>query len=673
MDGEFQLPRLRKPRAVPRGLEAWLERGAGAWQRTKARRLNLGMVADEVLKQLAGYEGRRNEHVDRALAEARLGWTRRRSRNAAWLAHTLAVIAVAAERELGLTPHREQIMGVLGLERGWLLEMATGEGKTLTLAMAAVLTGWRGRACHILTANDYLAGRDAKALAGFYRRCGLRVAPVTGGMPPAERVRGYEAGVVYTTSRELVGDFLRDRLRLGRRVTEEGWRPWLQRQRGQRPAVILPRLHTVLVDEADQVLVDEAVTPLIISAPSSNDYLADLCKSALAEASELEEGCDFTVDVAKRQARVDRRVSVDRAQEGRHPLLRVPRWREEWLGKALVALRCHEAGKHYFVREAKVVLIDEATGRPMADRTLGEGMHALLEAKEGLAVTAPTETVASLSFQRFFRQVPRLAGVTGTAVDAAAEFWRLYRLVVVALPTHRPVRRQVRREEGFPNEEAKWNRVAELAKVAHARGQPLLIGTRTVSGSEAVGLALTATGLPFTLLNAVRNEREAETIAAAGQAGQITIATNMAGRGTDIVPTEPALECGGLCVIATERHASSRVDRQLYGRSARQGQPGDVVPLASWEDEVIRHHVPAWWRRAGGVLGATGWLLRWTLRFAQWRAGRRDASRRAAVLLHDTWLDENLSLGAAARDGATPSSRDSGVSSRSRSLQRRQT
>lgn len=646
MVGEFQLPRLKRPRPVPTGLEAALERGAGAWRRWQARRARLGEEAETIRGRVMAFEGQRSASFDEALRSGRAGWARRRGSGAAERAAALAVVGAVAVRELGLVPHREQLMGVLGLQQGWMVEMATGEGKTLTLAMAAVLAAWRGEPCHVLTANDYLAGRDAKSLARFYARCGVSVAAVTGGLEPAARARSYRAGVVYTTSRELVGDFLRDRLRLGRRVTPETWRPWVRRRGGRRPNVTLPRLHTVLVDEADQVLIDDAVTPLIISAPRENEYLAALGTAALAEARELQEGIDYSMDVAKRNVRIDKSVTLRRNEEGRHPLLRVPRWREEWLGKALLALYTYEAGKHYAVQEGKIVLIDESTGRSMPDRNMGEGMQNLLEAKEGLTVSRPTETVASLSFQRFFRQVPRLAGLTGTAADVAAEFWNLYRLPVVVIPTHRPSQRRVHRERGFRDEGEKWAYLVHAAKTSRARGQPVLIGTRTVATSETVADHLREAGMPFRLLNAVRNEDEAEVIGVAGRQGQITIATNMAGRGTDIVPSDEALMAGGLRVIATERHGSSRIDRQLYGRSARQGQPGEVEPLASWEDEVVKHFLPKWWRKIGYATGRTGWFLRWGLKVAQWRAGHRAAAMRLNILRHDQWLDQNLSLGA---------------------------
>ncbi len=656
MVGELQLPRLKQTRPVPRGLEAGLERLAGAWMRARARQVNLRGEAERIRAGVEAWEGERNARLDEALASAREAWGHRRTRTARAREEALAAIGAVAVRELGLVPHAEQWMGVLGLQRGWLVEMATGEGKTLTLAMAAVLAAWRGQPVHVLTANDYLATRDAAALGRFYARCGVTVAAVAGQDAPAARQARYRARVVYTTSRELVGDFLRDRLRLGRRVQVEAWRPWLRRRGGGRPQVVLPRLHTVLVDEADQVLVDEAVTPLIISTQRDNDTLTTLCREALMEARGLQAGTAYVVDLARREARVDRRVTVDAAAQGRHPLLRVPRWREEWLGKALVALEAYEAGKHYVVQGNKIVLIDESTGRTMPDRSLGEGLHALLEAKEGVPVSAPTETLASLSFQRFFRQVPRLAGVTGTATDAATEFWNLYRLPVVAIPTHRPVQRRVEPLRGFVDETQKWAQVVARVEETRARGQAVLIGTRTVAASEALGAALQEAGLPFTLLNAVRSQDEAEIIAAAGRTGQITIATNMAGRGTDIVPSDEVLAVGGLRVIATERHGSSRVDRQLYGRCARQGQPGMVEPLASWDDEVLRHHLPAWWRRLAARGGATGVVLRLSLRIAQWRAGRRDTRRRLAVLRHDQWLDQHLSLGRAeARSSAVAS------------------
>ena len=646
MDGELRLPRLRQNRPVPRGLEAGLEWFAGTWMRWRARRTDLVGEAERVLALMAEHDRRSREEIDAEIVARRRAWQRARSRNEDVAQGALAVIAEAVRQELGLTPHREQVIGALGLERGWLVEMATGEGKTLTLAMAAVLAAWTGRACHVLTANDYLAERDARTLAAFFARCGVTVGAVVGGTNVSERRRRYEAQVVYTTSRELVGDFLRDRLKLGGRISPESWRPWVRRQGGRGPAVLVNRIHTVFVDEADQVLVDDAVTPLIISAPNENGLLGELCQQALEETRGLRAGEDYEVELHSRRVRVAAHVTDARTTAGRHPLLTVPRWREEWIGKALTALHVYERGRHYFVRDSRVVLIDEATGRPMPERTLGEGMHTMLEAKEGLPITPPSGTVASLSFQRFFRQVPQLAGMTGTAAEAAAEFWRLYRLPVLSVPTHRPVLRRQLPLRGFANEEEKWAYVVEAAKQAQEAGQPVLIGTRTVAASEALATKLRAAGVSFALLSAVRNENEAQIIAAAGQAGQVTIATNMAGRGTDIVPSSAALEKGGLRVIATESHRSKRVDRQLHGRAGRQGQPGVVEPLACWDDEILRHHLPRWWRELGRNKLGGGWCLRWSLTFAQWRAGRWDARRRLAVLRQDQWLDENLSLGA---------------------------
>lgn len=647
MDGELKLPRLRRNRPVPRGLEAGLERLAGAWVRWRMRRMDFGAQAETILRRLEQLRGRSRPELDDELTACRRAWQSPRLRRTDILLHALAAISAVVQQELGLTPHREQLMGALALTRGCLVEMATGEGKTLTLALAAVLAAWRARPCHVLTANDYLAARDARTLGEIYARCNVSVAAITAETSPAQRRHRYLAQVVYTTSRELVGDFLRDRLRLGGRVTPESWRPWLRRHGGRAPTVLLGGLHTVFVDEADQVLVDDAVTPLIISAPCEHEFLDELCRQALEEARLLREGTDYTLDLRQRRVRVAAQVSEATTTTGTHALLSVPHWREEWVGKALTALHLYEHGRQYFVRDGQVILIDEATGRPMPDRKLGEGLHALLEAKEGLPISAPTATVASLSFQRFFRQVPRLAGVTGTARDAAAEFWRLYRLPVLEVPTHLPVRREVRPWRGFSDEEAKWSHVVETVRARQASGQPVLVGTRTVAASEALAARLRDAGLAFELLNGVRNEDEARIIAAAGKTGQVTIATNMAGRGTDIVPPEAALALGGLCVIATERHRSRRVDRQLHGRSARQGQPGVVEPLGCWEDEILRHYLPDWWRAAGRRWLGTGRWLRFSLGFAQWRAGRHDAARRLAVLRQDQWLDEHLSLGSA--------------------------
>ena len=508
----------------------------------------------------------------------------------------LAAIAEAAWRTVHLRAFPEQLMGVLALEDGCLAEMATGEGKTLTIGLAAALAAWRGGPVHVVTANDYLVERDAAWLGEFYALCGLKVGFVTGRMSAAERRVGYAADVTYTTSKEVVADFLRDRLQMGR-VTEPSRRLIRQLQRpGHDPdaALVMRGLETAIVDEADHVLIDEAVTPLIISREAPGGELGDACRRAAEMAAGLVKGRDYLVDsrwkdVELTDAAKDRLATLTAGFSG---IWRSPARREELVTTALTAREFFLRDHQYVIgADGKIVIVDEATGRVMPQRTWKQGLHQAIEAKEGVALTPPTETLARLSFQRFFRLYPRLCGLTGTAREAAGELWQTYRLPVVTIPSHRPCIRFRAPERVFATAEEKWACVVETIRAACASGQPVLAGTRSVEASEHLARLLEAAEVPFQLLNAVQHEREAAIIAAAGQAGRVTIATNMAGRGTDIKLTPGVAERGGLFVIATEAHESGRIDRQLFGRSARQGEPGRAQMIVCLEDDLVVRHV----------------------------------------------------------------------------------
>lgn len=646
---EYRRSELPPARRLREGFEAWLD-GFGRTTRRAS--------VPERLARAERVQVREAEFA--ALSEkqlhARLGMLRREWTVAAPASElvetTLAGVAAAAKRILGQQPYREQVMAALALGEGCLVEMATGEGKTLTLALAAVVAAWRRRPVHVLTANDYLAARDAEALRELYAFCGVSVAAVTGALEPAERAARYRAEVVYATSRELVADFLRDRLRYG--AVRGGERRLLRAWLGaaQVPAgVVLRGLDTVLVDEADHLLIDEAVTPLIISAPRRDAVLEETCREAARIAATLEAGVDYDLDERERAVRL-RPATLRRLDEEwrpRAPILRGRRWRREWVEQALKAREFFQRDKHYAVEDGKVLIIDEGTGRTMAQRTWRQGLHQLIELKEAVAMSPSSVTVASLSFQRFFRQVPRLAGVTGTARENAREFWRIYRLPLVEAPTHRPSQRRVEPLRVFACGTERWAAVVHEIEALHATGRPVLVGTRSVEASRELAERLRARGLEPLLLNATHHRREAEIVAQAGQAGMITVATNMAGRGTDIRLGAGVAEAGGLVVIATERHESGRVDRQLYGRCARQGDPGEVHALAALDDELLRRHVPGWLRRAGVAAlarrGESGWaqgFAGWLCDLAQARAQRRAYRARLEVLRHDRWIDESF-------------------------------
>jgi preprotein translocase subunit SecA len=643
----------RAPQPPLRGLDAAVHRVFGAYERRTQIRRGLRDEADAV----DGLRGEFHDLPDHRLRE-RLGEFRERFRRggreaAAFLPPALAAVREAAHRQLGLLPFPVQLMGALTLHRGRLAEMATGEGKTLTAGLAAVLAGWTRRPCHVITVNDYLAARDADWLRPLYAYCGLREGRVTGGMAPADRQQGYEADVTHTTSKELLADFLRDRLRLGglRDPTRRLIRQLLAPQAAARDGLLLRGLHTAIVDEADSVLIDEAVTPLILSAPRRNDLLREACRQAQTVAQSLEPGADYRVNARHREVELTDagRARLETLCAGMTGPWRGAARREELVRQALTAREFFHRDKQYVLDGERVVIVDEFTGRPMAQRTWREGLHQAVEAKEGLPVTDPSETVARLSFQRFFRCFHRLSGMTGTAWETAAELWQNYHLAVVRIPPNRPCVRQHWPDRLFADEAAKWRAVEDEVARLHATGRPVLVGTRSVAASERLGERLRVRGLDCQVLNAVRLDEEALIVALAGERGRITIATNMAGRGTDIRLGAGVAALGGLHVLATERHESHRVDRQLFGRSGRQGDPGSAQAFVSAEDELLRRHLPAAaqaaLRRAiGANLPAGERLARAALAFAQQRAERQAARQRLAVLRADAWMDEALSF-----------------------------
>ena len=559
----------------------------------------------------------------------------------------LAAIREAAHRCVGLRAFNVQLAGALALHRGWLAEMATGEGKTLTAGIAGVLAGWSTQPTHIVTVNDYLAQRDADWLRPLYTFCGVRVGCVTAALEPSARAREYDRDVTYTTSKELLADFLRDRLRLcalrdpGRRLI----RRLLQPKSAVADGLVMRGLHTVIVDEADSVLIDEAVTPLIISAHRKNEILREAGIYAAQIANDLQAESDYQLNTRYREVELteEGRLKVARRCDTLPGIWRGETRRTELVRIALVAREFFQRDKQYILTGGKVVIVDEFTGRPMPQRTWREGLHQAIEAKEGIDISDPSETVARMSFQRFFRCFHRISGMTGTAWEAAAEFWQIYGLPVVRIPTHRPCVRQQWPDRFFTREFDKWNAILEDIERIHEQGRPILVGTRSVAASEGIAGQLRGRGIEHHLINANRLADEATGIGIAGERGRITIATNMAGRGTDIRLGADVVALGGLHVIATERHESGRVDRQLFGRAGRQWDPGSAQAYVSAEDEHVRRHLP---KPVQNLLQTAGnrSLANASITFAQRRAQKLALKQRAGVLRSDAWLDDALSF-----------------------------
>ncbi|MFI5381824.1 MAG: hypothetical protein ACHRHE_21205, partial [Tepidisphaerales bacterium] len=502
----------------------------------------------EIHRDLARLNRLKGGHLDRAMAIVREGCFRAQAKR----------------------PFPCQIMGALAMCEGLVTEMATGEGKTITASLSASIWAWMGKPVHIITVNDYLVQRDAEEMGPTYRLLGLNVGFVVHETEPRDRMDHYRRGVVYVTQKELVADFLRDQIALGTLRTAA--QTSVNMLKGALAArVMVPGLFRVIVDEADSVLIDEAVTPLIISNSPDDEPNADRYRKADVLAQQLEEGRDFKIDWTVRHIDLTPRGEDKLEELGESDgFWRGKRRREELVSQALTARFCFLRDEQYLVdEEGKVAIIDEFTGRVMADRSWRHGLHQAIEVKEEVKVTADKENLARMSFQRFFRQFPIMSGMTGTAWESRGEMWQIYRRAIIRVPTNKPCIRKHLRIRMFDTPDQKWNAVVQRVVELHAKGTPVLIGTRSVWASEEVSRRLTAINLPHRVLNANQTKQEAEIVAQAGQMGQITVATNMAGRGTDIKLARGVTDVGGLHVIATEPHGSGRVDRQLFGRAAR--------------------------------------------------------------------------------------------------------
>ena len=550
----------------------------------------------------------------------------------------VALAREAVWRSLGLRPYDVQVMGALAMHKGYVAEMATGEGKTITAAMIASLWALEGKPVHVITVNDYLVYRDATEMAPIYETMGLKVGHVIHESSQGARYDHYRRNIVYNTSKELVADFLRDQIALGalRNAPQTMVGSLMHRSIGRQ--LLVPGLFRVIVDEADSLLIDEAVTPLIISNSPDENPNATLYLAADQLAQQLRRGEHFTIDRTVR--------SVDLTEKGRDALEEMcqdsgfwqgARRREELVTSALSARHCYVRDEQYLITEdKKVQIIDEFTGRVMADRSWRHGLHQAVEVKDGVPVTSDKENLARLSFQRFFRQYPSMGGMTGTAWEASGELWQIYRRPVVRIPTNKPCIRQLLPICMFDTAEQKWKAVVDRVCELNDKAVPVLVGTRSVLASEEVSRRLTAAGRAHRVLNANQTAQEASIVAEAGLKGKITVATNMAGRGTDIKLGRGVADIGGLHVIATEPHSSHRVDRQLFGRSARQGDPGSAQMFCCAQDDLFIRNAYLM-RRTWRVMGADR-----LIRYAQAHAERLARFNRKQVLKQDDWMDQTM-------------------------------
>lgn len=486
------------------------------------------------------------------------------------LTEAFAVVREGARRVLGLYPYHVQLMGGIALHEGNIAEMKTGEGKTLTSTMPVYLNALAGRGVHVVTVNEYLASRDAAEMGQLYEFLGLTVGLNLNSMDSAEKQAAYAADITYGTNNEFGFDYLRDNMVL------------YKEQKVQRP------LYFAVVDEVDSILIDEARTPLIISGSAQKSTTLYIQANAFVRT--LTKDTDYTYDEKTKAvmlteegiSKAEKAFGIENLFDISHVTL------NHHINQALKAIVTMHRDVDYVVQDGEIVIVDQFTGRLMKGRRYSEGLHQAIEAKEGVEIQNESMTMATITFQNYFRMYEKLAGMTGTAKTEEEEFRNIYNMNVVVIPTNKPIIRDDRPDLIYASMEGKFRAVVEDIAERHQKGQPVLVGTVAIETSELISKMLLKKGIRHNVLNAKNHAREAEIIAEAGQKGAVTIATNMAGRGTDIKLGEGVKELGGLAVIGTERHESRRIDNQLRGRSGRQGDPGVTQFYLSMEDELMR-------------------------------------------------------------------------------------
>jgi len=506
------------------------------------------------------------------------------------LPEAYAVVREAGKRVLDMEHYRVQLIGGIILHQGRIAEMRTGEGKTLVSTLPAYLNALEGKGVYVVTVNDYLAKRDAEWMGQIHEFLGLKVGVVLNSMKPEERREAYNCDITYVTNNELGFDYLRDNMVI------------------YKEQLVLRPLHYAIIDEVDSVLIDEARTPLIISGQSG-------------KSTRLYEACDILARQMKRgadveeQSKMDIIMKIEQVEDGDfivnekdktinltadgvakvENFFRIENLADpenlEIQHNIILALRAHNLmfrDQNYVVKDDQVMIVDEFTGRIMPGRRYSDGLHQAIEAKEHVKVKRESKTLATITFQNFFNKFDKKAGMTGTALTEEKEFRNIYGMDVIEIPTNRPVARLDLNDAVYKTKRGKLNAIVEAVSEAHAKGQPVLVGTITIEASEELSRLLRKRGIPHQVLNAKFHEMEAEIVAKAGQSGAVTIATNMAGRGTDIKLDDKAREAGGLKIIGTERHESRRIDNQLRGRAGRQGDPGESKFFISLEDDLMR-------------------------------------------------------------------------------------
>jgi preprotein translocase subunit SecA len=584
------------------------------------------------------------------LADARhamvhLQWhARDRARYQTTKLRALMVVAQLACQQIGQRASFPQLLAAITMTEGYLIQLAPGEGKTLAVAMAAVLQAWSGKPLHIVTANDYLAARDAELMQPLFAACGVTVAAITGDTPPHELANCYRQGVVYATAKQFLADFLRDDLLLDGARDPLRRRLWhLHNQQAERQPV-MRGLYAVIIDEADGILIDEATTPLIIASPEkdkANMLQAIRLARDLVDAMKLNE--DYTL-YSKGGG------SVHFTEPGKHKIeqlsqafgsyWQVPTRREEIFTLAIMAREVFQLDRHYIIQEGAVVIVDESTGRSMPGRSWSHGIHQSIEARVGVELTPLTHISARMTFQEFFRHYHQLSGASGTLHGLDLELWQTFGMLILRVPPRAPSQLKILPKRCFISRQDKLDGFIERIVALHQRSLPVLVGTRRILDSEEIAGLLRARGLICTVLNAKEHEYEAQVVATAGEPGRITVATNMAGRGTDIKILPEVEAAGGLQVLMFEAHESPRIDWQLFGRSGRQGAKGSAQAFVSLQEELITKYTPAWFKPLAGLVPDQRTRVKIT--FTQWLAQRAASSLTRRQRSHLAFVQKQL-------------------------------
>ena len=577
----------------------------------------------------------------------------------------LGLVCLATRRSLDLQAFDTQLLGARAVLDNRLAEMATGEGKTLAVSMAAAAGALAGMPVHVITANEYLVARDAQRLMPLYKALGLSVGWVVQADKPDARARAYACDITYVTAKELVFDYLRDGL--SGTASVAGAAP---KRRRDALAAPLARLHPsaaapallrglcmAIVDEADAILIDEARVPLILAQSGSNAASQEHAQHALRFARTLHAGVDFTLDAERLgaalteagQARLGR-AAASLAEASASPAWRNRLHREHAVSMALAALHLYQLERHYLVRDGKVEIIDDTTGRIAEGRAWSNGLHQMIEAKEGCEPSPPTNTLAQITYQRFFPRYLRLGGMSGTLNEARAELMDTYGVAVCSVPLRRPSQRRVGPTRLFASHGALWAAVVQRVGELHRVGRPVLVATDSVAEAQALAEQMTARGLPHAVLHARNDHQEAELVARAGQCGAITVTTNMSGRGTDIELGAGVNALGGLHVICCQLNGARRIDRQLAGRAARQGDAGSVETWLSLDTALLARSLPAplrsVLRRCAHVLPS--WLAHALARWPQRAEETSQRVQRQRLIERDQRSERQLGFGGSA-------------------------